>query len=155
MRTGYPIRRYKDADHSPLIQFLGLVLSSLGHQFDLDGKDSDIRDLQQVYLHAHGSFHVADHDAQIVGSVGIRRCSPEIAELKRFYVGKEHRGIGLGADLCATAIDEAKALGYQWMRLDTTLRAEAALALFRKIGFYEIPRYNDDPYADIWMERAL
>jgi putative acetyltransferase len=77
------------------------------------------------------------------------------AELKRLYVDREHQGVGLGAGLCATAIDEARGLGYHSLCLDTTFRATAARRLFGKLGFHTIPRYNADPYAEIWMEGVL
>jgi len=39
--------------------------------------------------------------------------------------------------------------------LDTTPKSAAAIRLFRNLGFREIPRYNEDPFAEIFMEKDL
>jgi hypothetical protein len=30
-----------------------------------------------------------------------------------------------------------------------------AIAMYRRAGYREIPRYNDNPYARLWFEKAL
>jgi GNAT superfamily N-acetyltransferase len=52
-------------------------------------------------------------------------------------------------------LDEARRLGCRALRLDTQAKLEAAVRLYRVYGFSEIPRYNDNHRADIWMERSL
>jgi ribosomal protein S18 acetylase RimI-like enzyme len=52
-------------------------------------------------------------------------------------------------------LDEARGLGCRALRLDTQAKLEAAVHLYRAYGFSEIPRYNDNHRADIWMERSL
>ena len=46
-------------------------------------------------------------------------------------------------------------LGCRALRLDSESKLEAAVHLYRAYGFAEIPRYNDNRRADIWMERPL
>jgi hypothetical protein len=38
------------------------------------------------------------------------------------------------------------------VRLDTSSKSPVAIAMFRRRGFVEIPRYNDDPFAELFME---
>jgi putative acetyltransferase len=149
------VRPYTHSDHQALMTFLGEVLSEMGHEFLPDKKDSDIRDIEDIYINNLGAFHVIEIDERICGSVGVRRFCEDIAELKRLYVAREHRGAGFGHALCETALSDAMRLGYRRIRLDTTTRSQAALSLFRKLGFQEIPKYNADPYAEIFMEKAL
>jgi hypothetical protein len=52
-------------------------------------------------------------------------------------------------------IAHAKAGSWKNLRLDTTSKSPAAISLFRKHGFVEIVRYNDDPFAEIFMELSL
>lgn len=52
-------------------------------------------------------------------------------------------------------IEKVKEKGLNYLRLDTVLRAKKALALYRNLGFYEIPRYNDNVNAEIFMELKL
>ena len=41
------------------------------------------------------------------------------------------------------------------MRLDTNETLTEAIALYRTSGYREIPRYNDNPHAHHWFEKAL
>jgi putative acetyltransferase len=149
------LRRYTPVDYQGLLSFLKSALSEMGYEFLPNGKDADIRDIDHVYLKNRGSFHVIDDQGGIRGCVGVRMLSDEIAELKRLYIARECRGLGLGRALCTSAIEDARAFGYRFLRLDTTTKSPAALALFRKLGFYEIARYNSDPFAEIFMEKTL
>ena len=65
------------------------------------------------------------------------------------------QGKGLGRRLMDACLDEARRLGCRSLRLDTQAKMEAAVHLYRAYGFSEIPRYNDNLRADIWMELAL
>jgi putative acetyltransferase len=155
MAGAIQLRRYRPRDYQGLLVFLNVALGEIGHGFLPDGKDTDIRDVDQVYIKNHGSFRVIDDQGEIRGCVGVRRLSDEIAELKRLYLAQECRGLGFGRALCMSAIEDARNLGYKCLRLDTTARSHAALALFRKLGFYEIARYNSDPFAEVFFEKTL
>jgi ribosomal protein S18 acetylase RimI-like enzyme len=41
------------------------------------------------------------------------------------------------------------------VRLDTHASLAAALQLYRTSGYHAIPRFNDNPYARHWFEKAL
>jgi ribosomal protein S18 acetylase RimI-like enzyme len=149
------IRRYRPVDYQGLRLFLDSALREMGRDFMPDGKDADIRDIEHVYLGERGSFHVVESQGEIRGCVGVRGFSDDVAELKRLYLARECRGLGLGRALCVRAIEDARDFGYQFLRLDTTAKSAAALALFRQLEFHEIERYNSDPFAEIFMEKIL
>jgi ribosomal protein S18 acetylase RimI-like enzyme len=78
-----------------------------------------------------------------------------MAEMKRLYVRAEARGSGLGRELTQRIIREAAEAGYHCLRLDTLPRMEAAIRLYKGLGFLEIPRYGDNPRSAICFELAL
>lgn len=79
------------------------------------------------------------------GCAGVRRWSARICELKRLYVRPEYRTRGVGRQLVARAISEGRSRGYERMRLDTLGAMEAAVRLYRTLGFREIPPYTSNP----------
>ena len=149
------IRRYHSADYEGVLSFLKRVFDEMGFEFLPDGKDADIRDMDRVYARGRSSFYVVDNQGEICGCVGVRGLSEEIAELKRLYLAPECREQGLGHALCVNAINDARNFGYRLIRLDTTAKSPAALALFTKLGFHEIARYNANPLAEMFMEKTL
>jgi ribosomal protein S18 acetylase RimI-like enzyme len=46
-------------------------------------------------------------------------------------------------------------MGFSVVRLDTNKSLTEAQALYRKLGYREIGRYNDNPYASHFFEKLL
>lgn len=49
----------------------------------------------------------------------------------------------------------AAASGYRAVRLDTNPVLVEAIAMYRKNGYADVERYNDNPYAGLWFEKSL
>ncbi len=79
----------------------------------------------------------------------------EAAEIKRMWVAPAFRGRGISRAILAHLEAEAVARGFATVRLDTNRALRAAQALFLRSGYQEIPRYNDNPYADHWYANRL
>lgn len=80
-----------------------------------------------------------------VGCIALRRLDGERCEMKRLYVQPQYRGRGLARQLIRRIIEDARQIGYRCMLLDTLPVLEDAVRLYRQLGFYEIPCYNDSP----------
>ncbi len=101
-----------------------------------------------------GLFVVANSDGEPVAGGGVRRCDG-FGEIKRMWVHPDWRGAGLGSRMLRRLEDEAAALGYRVVRLDTRHLLTDAIALYQRSGYQEIDRYNDNPYATHWFEKRL
>jgi ribosomal protein S18 acetylase RimI-like enzyme len=62
--------------------------------------------------------------------------------MKRLYVRPAHRKSGLGQQLVQAVIEAARRAGHRELRLDTLASMASAQALYRRLGFVEIPPYN-------------
>ncbi len=110
---------------------------------------------EQTLGGATGRFIVAVSGGVAVGCGGLQSLSDDIGEIKRMWVHREWRGLGLAGRLLRRLEEESVALGHRVVRLDTNSSLTEALAMYRAAGYVEIPRYNDNPYPDHWFEKSL
>lgn len=107
------------------------------------------------YAPPAGVFLVAQISGKPVGCGALRAFSPGIGEIKRMWVSPEVRGRGLGRKLLAALEGAARERNLRAVRLDTHSSLAQALQLYRATGYREVPRFNDNPYAHHWFEKAL
>lgn len=77
------------------------------------------------------------------------------AEVKRVWAAPSVRGLGLGRRIMAGLEDRARSAGVRTVRLDTNGNLTEAIGLYRKLGYREVERYNDNPYAHHWFAKGL
>jgi len=119
------------------------------------GELSDMNDIQQNYFENGGTFLVMMDNGRVIGSGAIRRLDDNVCELKRLWFLMEYQGRGFGYWMIQELFSIARAKGYKTMRLETDAKAQfRAVAFYKRLGFYEIPHYGDDP-DDISMEMVL
>jgi ribosomal protein S18 acetylase RimI-like enzyme len=102
-----------------------------------------------------GELLLAVRDGEPVAIGGVRDLDGPIAEVKSMYVAPSARGRGLGRTLLRELEYIAAERGCAAVRLDTAAHLTAATALYRSLGYHEIPAYNSGPNADLWFERRL
>lgn len=106
-------------------------------------------------LPPRGAFYVALSDGLPQGCIGLKGTDKGYSEIKRLWVAPSARGLGLAQRLMALCEDTARSLGVEVLRLDTNSALPEAAALYRKLGWQEIDRFNEDPYPDLFFEKQL
>lgn len=118
-------------------------------------RESDHATALDEYNPPTGAFLVAQISGHPVGCGALRTVPPAIGEIKRMWVSPEVRGRGVGRKLLEALEQAARDRNLRSVRLDTHSSLVQALQLYRTAGYREIARFNDNPYAQHWFEKAL
>jgi DNA-binding MarR family transcriptional regulator/GNAT superfamily N-acetyltransferase len=102
-----------------------------------------------------GQFFVAYLHGEAIGCGAVKHHPGAPAEIKRMWIAPAARGLGLGRRLLDELEACALAGGARVARIETSAVLTEALALYRSTGWVEVPAFNDEPFADHWLEKAL
>jgi ribosomal protein S18 acetylase RimI-like enzyme len=109
------------------------------------GFEAELAALPGAYARPDGLLLLATRDGQAAGCVALRRFDERSGEVKRLWVRPAFRTGGLGRRLASQVIAAAREAGYQRLVLDTLAPMGEAIALYRSLGFAEIPAYYHNP----------
>jgi len=130
--------------------------ASLDFNLSFQNFEEELAKLPGDYALPEGRLLLAWWDDQIAGCVALRKIKPEGCEMKRLYVRPQFRKLEIGKTLASEIIEEAKKIGYTWMRLDTVSSMKEARALYESLGFKKIPPYRHNPIAGaVFLELRL
>ncbi len=128
----------------------------LGHYFaELRDRFEESFDPERTLPADESVFLVARLSGQPAGCGALKTLQPGVGEILRMWVDRAHRGLGIGARILDALEEESRARGHEAVRLYTNRALTEAKAMYRSRGYIEIPRYNDDPYANHWFEKRL
>jgi GNAT superfamily N-acetyltransferase len=145
--TGYEIRPATSDDLPRIRQLVREYVEWIGLDLAFQEVDAEIDGLPGDYAPPRGALLVACKEGTPVATIGLRPLEGPVCEMKRLYVHPSARGHGLARTLVLRLIDEARALRYEEMRLDTLPMMGDAQALYAALDFVDIPPYYDTPIA--------
>jgi DNA-binding MarR family transcriptional regulator/GNAT superfamily N-acetyltransferase len=102
-----------------------------------------------------GLLLLARMRGRAVGCGALKLHSDAPAELKRMWVSRDARGLGVGRRLLIELEGHAGAAGATVVHLETNRTLTEAISLYRSSGYVEAAAFNDEPYADHWFEKRL
>lgn len=141
--------QYTEKYQLELIEFLKTCLPQSGRV--LDGRYKMYYNIKNYF----NNFWCLLDNKIIIGTVGIKKISDNSCELKSLYIYQNYYHRGLGYKLLINTIVDAKKRKYLKMYLDTLSTSKEAISLYKKVGFVDTERYNENKIADIFMVLAL
>ena len=125
-----------------------LIRRSLkAHGLDLPGTayyDAALDHLSEFYTAAPDkrAYFVLSENGETVGGIGLSEFPflPGCAELQKLYLADRFKGRGLGYRLMERVEAEALRLGYRQIYLETHTNLAAAIHVYERAGYREIPR---------------
>jgi ribosomal protein S18 acetylase RimI-like enzyme len=119
--------------------------------------EAELAGLPAPYIPPAGCLLFTKRNSGVVGVVGLKPLGPGVAEIKRLHVVPVARRPGLGRALLERALNEARQNGYERVQLDSHHPSmTTAIAVYRSLGFVEIPPYGPDLNGEIvFFEKRL
>jgi DNA-binding MarR family transcriptional regulator/GNAT superfamily N-acetyltransferase len=102
-----------------------------------------------------GVFLVAYLHGAPIGCGAVKHHADSPAEIKRMWIAPRARGLGLGRRLLQALESCAREAGASVARIETNSDLGEALALYASTGWQEVDAFNDEPFADRWLEKTL
>lgn len=110
-----------------------------------NGSEHDFYD-QFNKLNAIKNFVLVEMDNAPAGCGAFKKFDDESVEIKRMYVHPSFRNKGIASAVLKEIETWAAESGFKKCILETGLKQLAAIALYRKHGYYKIP--NFEPYTN-------
>lgn len=147
--TGYQERFAKD--------FGTLNYGWIAESYSIEKHDREVLDHPENIIAQGGEIFFAVIDDATVGTVALIPYGNNSLELTKMSVSPEFRGRGLGDKLMVACVEWGTARGKHSLILESNTKQAAAIELYRKFGFVEIPLDPNTEYerANIRMEKVL
>jgi ribosomal protein S18 acetylase RimI-like enzyme len=130
--------------------------AELGVDLCFQGFTEELATLPWLYARPRGFIYLARQDGIVAGCIALKPLADGVCEMKRLYVRPTHRGYGIAQMLALTCLEQAKIIGYSFMKLDTLQRMAPAIRLYTKLGFEKSDPYYANPLPEVvYMQKRL
>src|SRR5262249_2550850 len=124
--------------------FARLNLKWIREHFSVEPDDRRVLSDPRRQIISKGGFVLfAVSGERVVGTCALKKLAQARFELCKMAVDESARGRGVGARLLSAAIDRARRAGAKELCLETHHSLAAAVHLYRKFGFEQIPVPRD------------
>jgi putative acetyltransferase len=135
----------KEDPRSPDVsRLLSAFVDEVKQRYDSPPADVGIFDPDLVSV-PRSVFLVARRDGDAVGCGALVPMDEYSVEVKRMFVARESRGLGIATMILDELERLAREFDYDAIRLETGVKQPESIALYGKAGFYRIP--NFPPFA--------
>ncbi len=137
--------------------FKRLNIAWISELFSVEDHDLEQLDHPEVHILPNGGhILLAKWDNDIIGTAALVPTGNDSYELAKMSVTPACQGKGVGKQLALAAIDYARQSGATMVWLESNRKAKAAVELYKRIGFVEVPlRPSLYTRADVCMEMSL
>jgi ribosomal protein S18 acetylase RimI-like enzyme len=155
-----PVLEVREATEPHLLEAArGLILghaAGLGDGPGVERVRADAASLPGPYAPPEGALLIATLAGNPAGCVALKKLDDKTCEVKRMFVDPAFRRRGVARALMVRLLEDASTRGYRRVRLGTLQTMTAAQALYRALGFVEIPHYRPDEHTDtMFFEKNL
>lgn len=135
------------------------LVSEYGIDLDIHAMHGNMIANLDKFLPPDGRLLLANYHQDTVGCICMKNLVSNVGEIKRLYLRPEFRGKGIGKALVRGVLNEARFIGYQKLRLDSTKFMQGAHQLYKSFGFFEIEPYKEseipEEYHQYWVFMEL
>ena len=138
------IREARDGDSAGLVRLIDEIYAEYeGCVLDVENEVPELKTPATSHAEAGGRLWVAESSGQVVGCVALLPAGNGTMELKKLYVSREARRMGLGARLCSLVEVEARSRGAQSIELWSDTRFEDSHRLYEGRGYIRGPQTRE------------
>ena len=131
----------KEDPRSPDVsRLLSAFVDEVKKRYDSPPADVGIFDPDLVSV-PRSVFLVARRNGDAVGCGALVPIDEYSVEVKRMFVARESRGLGIATMILDELERLARELDYDAMRLETGVKQPESIALYGKAGYYRIPNF--------------
>jgi putative acetyltransferase len=131
----------KEDPRSPDVsRLLSAFVDEVKKRYDSPPADVGIFDPDLVSV-PRSAFLIARRDGDAVGCGALVPMDEYSVEVKRMFVARESRGLGIATLILDELERLAREFDYDAMRLETGVKQPESIALYGKAGFYRIPNF--------------
>jgi putative acetyltransferase len=141
--AGLVIRPYASGDHAAVRALVIAINRELApaamraafEDYIARSLSEEIDRIPEYYGERRGGFFVALDGDALVGCFGLEGLNVDAAELRRMYVRRDRRRIGIAEAMLRRAEELCRESGCRRLTLSTSELQQGALALYRKGGY--------------------